>query len=932
MRSDVENSQDDPKFGDVPREPREIRFCRKCRTPLAVGSSGEFCPVCMLRNALFDTVKFSGEGLPVSSKPDSCEHRFEHYELVRREDGSSVELGRGAMGVTYKAIDINLRCPVALKIINARYLENESVRQRFVREARAAASLRHPNVASVFHLGKTGEDYFYAMEFVEGESLERVLKFRGPLELNLALEIVDQVAAALSAAYRQNLVHRDIKPDNLMVVFGEAGKVTVKVIDFGLAKALRAPVSEGNPSEAGMFFGSPGFSSPEQCSGEEADIRSDLYSLGVTLWVMLTGKPPFDGTVLEVIQKHLRQVPPVERLEHVPKAVVALIESLLEKDPGKRPESPYQLRAMLRQVRETLRADQTVSVGNWKDVQVSRGRPWFRKRRLILAVGAVIGIAMACYYFVYQRAPPHADAKSVAVLPFDNLGDDKQNEYFSEGLTTEVIFQLSKISDLRVVSRSSVLRYKAVPNAVPKPVPEIGAELGVATILESSVQRLENRVKITTILYDARTDTRLWGEAYDREIKDLFAIQSDVAQNIAAALHVRLSADERASIQRIPTQNLTAYDLYLRGLAFYELHHKDDNEKAIALFRQALEEDPKFSLAYTGLANAYIERVDEFEGEAFWLDSAIDVSQQAIALDPKQVRGYTALARAFSWKGFNDQANQCVQKALELAPNDVEALKRAAHQLTGAAHIDEKYALLRKCHTLSPNDPYPPLLLYELSAAVGEKDLAEKWMQRAIDLETDPERHRMMECERMIFRRDFTGALVGLRQLPLGLTTHDNTVLELVVACSVCVGDWPTVRRLASARLEKGPGSWDLDWDSWALYYLAFASRATGREAEAREKAKQVVARSREALARGKTIFWAQYYLAVASRFLETKEEAYQHLRIVFPDVLGVLPLMRDDPSMAPFVPDVEFQTMMSDFEKKNEVTRARIREIEKNS
>jgi hypothetical protein len=262
----------------------------------------------------------------------------------------------------------------------------------------------------------------------------------------------------------------------------------------------------------------------------------------------------------------------------------------------------------------------------------------------------------------------------------------------------------------------------------------------------------------------------------------------------------------------------------------------------------------------------------------------------------------------------------------------VEALKRAAHQLTDADQIDKKYALLRKCHTLSPNDPYAPRLLAELSAALGEKGLTEKWIQHAIDLETDPERRRMMECERMIFRRDFIGALIGLRQLPLELITHDNTVLELVVACSACVGDWPTVRQLASARLEKGPGSWEIDWDSWGLYYLALASRATGREAEAREKAELVVARSREALARGKRIFWAQYYLAVGSRFLEHKKEAYQHLRIVFPSVLAVLPLMRDDPSMAPFAADGEFQTMMSDSEKKNAVTGARIREIEKNS
>ena len=204
--------------------------------------------------------------------------RFEHFQVLLR-DGKPVELGRGGMGVTYKAIDTNLGTPVALKVINQAYLDSELMRQRFVAEARAAAGLRHPNVASVFHLGKSGEDYFYAMELVEGERLDRILRFRGPLETGLVLEIADQIAAALSAAYKKGLVHRDIKPANLMVVFGEQGKIAVKVIDFGLAQTFRLPDLYPNDHQSGAFCGTPQFASPEQCAGKEIDIRSDRSAL-----------------------------------------------------------------------------------------------------------------------------------------------------------------------------------------------------------------------------------------------------------------------------------------------------------------------------------------------------------------------------------------------------------------------------------------------------------------------------------------------------------------------------------------------------------------------------------------------------------------------------------------------------------------------------
>src|SRR5215468_5929137 len=252
----------------------------------------EFCPVCMLRRGLAGGVESGGSSVAETVRPTSDQppKRFEHYELVTGEDGRPVELGRGAMGVTYKAFDINLRCPVTLKVISERYLGDESARLRFVREARAAASVRHTNVASVFHLGKTGQNYFYAMEFVEGETLEKIIRRSGPLEVKLALEIVFQVAAGLAAIHQQKLVHRDIKPSNIMVRFEGGGGVTAKIIDLGLAK----PAPDVQPAESaisipGGFAGTPEFASPEQFAGVGVDIRSDLYALRATLWEMLTG-------------------------------------------------------------------------------------------------------------------------------------------------------------------------------------------------------------------------------------------------------------------------------------------------------------------------------------------------------------------------------------------------------------------------------------------------------------------------------------------------------------------------------------------------------------------------------------------------------------------------------------------------------------------
>lgn len=917
-------------------QPEPIRACPSCGTKLPALLPAERCPVCQLRGALdpdLESVPATADLPAVAMAEEAAAvvspSRFDHYELLTHSDGTAVELGHGGMGVTYKAFDTNLRCPVALKVVNPRYLKDESACIRFVREARAAARLRHPNVASVFHLGRKDNDYFYAMEFVEGETVDQLIKRRGPMGVELALDIVDQVSAALGAAHKEDIVHRDIKPANLMLRFGEDGGVNVKVIDFGLAKASSAGQSDPALSAPGSFAGTAHFASPEQCAGGEVDIRSDIYSLGATLWEMLTGNVPYQGTAAQVIGQHLHAPLPVNQLKHLPRPVVDLLKSMLEKDPARRPQSPSELRAALRSTKRALdskRVAKTLAFGKFTQPQQKSmlpGKRWLT----ITTAGALLACASAVgfYFFGLRSGPLIPIAKSVAVLPFDNLSESKENEYFSDGLTSEVIYQLSKVADLQVIARTSVLRYKNVPAAQRKPLNEIGAELGVGALLESSVQRIEDRVKIVTILYDARTNHRLWGASYDREMKDVFAIQSDLAEQIAAALQAKLSEEEQANLRRRPTESVSAYELYLQGRALWQNHRQEENDKAIDLFRQALEQDPKFVLGYVGLSDAYIERVKRFHGEDFWLDSAIDLCQQAISLDPKQLRAYTVLANAMNLKGWFDRMEAPVRAALELAPNDWDANRMAAAESTEFRREVEMYASIRKCFATNPNDSWAPYELALVCWTVGDKDLAEKWMQRAINLEPDTQRRRLMECERLVYRGEYAEALPGLRQVPADLKTHYTAASDLLLFCSMQVGDWPNVIRMVQAKLKTDSEN------PTALLRQALALRASGQPVEARQTAERAVALAQKKLPTAKAPRWMRWVIAIGNRFLDRKDEAYQRLRDLlanggFPDpVLG-----KADPGLDVFKSDSEFQSILADLDQQDQAKRARILEIEK--
>jgi hypothetical protein len=330
------------------------RKCDVCGTPYS--ENAEFCPVCALRAALDKAQSSAHSSIETKEEliPAGLPLRYENYEILRHADGTPIELGRGAMGITYKAIDVDLRCPVALKVISDRYLADESVRLRFLREARLAASVRDANVASVFHLGKTGQNYYYAMEFVEGETLESLIKRSSRLDVKIALQVMVQVTAGLHAVHKQKLVHRDIKPSNIMVSFEEGGAVTAKIIDLGLAKTFDEPNSQSGISMPGTFVGTPTFASPEQFTGVGIDIRSDLYSLGITFWAMLTGEPPFKGTAADVMYKHQYVSLPLGELKLVPLPVVTLLEALVQKDPSQRFQTPADLLKAIRTVTEVI--------------------------------------------------------------------------------------------------------------------------------------------------------------------------------------------------------------------------------------------------------------------------------------------------------------------------------------------------------------------------------------------------------------------------------------------------------------------------------------------------------------------------------------------------------------------------------------------------
>jgi serine/threonine protein kinase/tetratricopeptide (TPR) repeat protein len=710
---------------------KSSRACPVCGTPF----TGELCPVCVLRGALGNEQTVSQSVGPTLS---TSELRFEHYEVLTRDDGTPLELGRGAMGVTYKALDVNLRYAVALKVINARFIGDESARRRFVREARAAASVRHPNVASVFHLGKSGDSYFYAMEFVDGESLDKVIRRSGRLDPSTALKVTTLVAAGLEAIDKQKLVHRDIKPSNIMVSMHGDNVANAKIIDLGLAKGTVA--DDGSISEIsiqGTFAGTPAYASPEQFSGAGADIRSDLYSLGITLWEMLVGEVPFKGSTSRLIYQHQHATPPVDKLTQVPQPVIVLLEILLEKDPDRRLQTPIELLQVIPKVTEALESRQRVTTDQLrsgadrivaKPKQSTRSlHPLLTGARmrsfgwmLVLVLG-IAGLLLAWIFFsgygghfLNQRVAEAVSAeKSIAVLPFENISANKDDAYFADGVQDEILSNVARVSQLKVISRTSVMQYRADTK---RDLRQIANALGVANILEGTVRRVANRVRITIELVDARTDQTIWSESYDRDLTDIFAIQSDVAQAVATRLSAQLSREERKEIEEKPTNNLEAYDLYLQAkqllgppnsVLVLRASEKGTFSKAISLLEEATQKDRKFALAYCMIAKAhdymYSDRVDPTPERRALGDAAVN---EALRLRPDLSEVHLAAAfHLFTCYRDGDRARVQIAIAAQALSNNPDLLQLTAFIDRVQGRWEKSTAGLERAATLDPRNP-----------------------------------------------------------------------------------------------------------------------------------------------------------------------------------------------------------------------------------
>jgi serine/threonine protein kinase/Flp pilus assembly protein TadD len=714
------------------------RTCAVCG--MVLPEDATYCPVCALHGAL--------QTQAYSASDTSSQLRFEHYTVLEKADGKPLELGRGAMGVTYKAFDVHLQRPVALKIINAQLFGNESARLRFVREARAAASVRHPNVASVFHIGESGGNHYYTMEFVDGESLTAFIRRSGFLETDLALEIVGQIAAGLAAIEKQHIVHRDIKPSNIMVSLQDGSLESVKIIDLGLAKGV---AEENTLSTVGAFIGTPAYASPEQFAGIGTDIRSDLYSLGVTLWEMLSGKLPFSGSVAELMYQHQHAEPPVERLKSVPAPATALLQVLLAKDPNQRFQAPGQLQQALTKVRAAIDSGSRLTAEKLRfsvdrsTENLSKGKRRRQTFRWLLGSGLCFAVALIAWFFFvghvgflfnHRATEAVVPEKSIAVLPFESLSEKKSDAYFADGVQEEILNNLAKIAQLKVISRTSVMQYRGDEG---HDLRQIANALGVANVLEGAVRREGNRVRVSTQLIDARSDKTIWADAYDRDLTDIFAIQSDISQTIANKLRAVLSVEERRRIDNRPTSDLAAYDLYLKAKGFIAISNINplptgNFQKplldALSLLDQAVELDPKFALAYCAAAEANWRLYSAYDTTPARRSLGDEAVAHALRLQPELPEAHLASARQlYLCYRDNDRARVQLEIAKRGLPNDSEALELEAlmdrRQGNYEKAIQEFYAVI----ALDPRNPMTELantlwMNRQFSAAARQFDRA----------------------------------------------------------------------------------------------------------------------------------------------------------------------------------------------------------------
>jgi serine/threonine protein kinase/Tfp pilus assembly protein PilF len=629
--------------------------------------------------------------------PDSLiGQSISHYKVTRK-------LGSGGMGVVYEAEDSKLGRRVAVKFLPETMAQDSQLIERFQREARAASALNHPNICTIHAIEQFGGQHFLVMELLEGQTLGQIMT-KQPFAMDKLLPVAIQIADALESAHAKGIVHRDIKPANLFLT--DRGQV--KVLDFGLAKIERGEMPEAGSTSSmdtiaagltspGAAVGTISYMSPEQARGHLVDARTDLFSLGTVLYQLGSGMLPFRGdtsaTVFDAILNR-EPVPVVEVNPALPLEFGRVLAKLLEKDRSLRCQSATELKTDLNRLKRDLDS------GNKRAADLTESK----------------------------SGPPKASTKSVAVLYFENLSGVREDEYLRDGITEDIITELSKIRGLNTYSRPTVLAFRD-KQVTPG---QIGQQLKAAYVLTGSLRRSGNRLRITTQLVDTSTDFPLWSERYDREMKDVFEVQDEIARKIAEALRVTLSPQELEALAIKPTENLQAYDLYLRGKRYARRQTRQDLEFALQMFENAVTIDPSFALAYAACANACAMFYCNYSRDMVWVERARNASGKAVALRWDLPEVQVSQAWVLYATDLHDEAVRMVQKAIERKRDCEGAYYLLCRALFSAGRYQEVTAVAEPALEASGEDynVYVPIL--NALGALGKIEVRRNIQLRAV--------------------------------------------------------------------------------------------------------------------------------------------------------------------------------------------------------
>jgi serine/threonine protein kinase/tetratricopeptide (TPR) repeat protein len=604
--------------------------------------------------------------------------------------GIDREIGRGGMATVYLAQDTKHQRSVAIKVLHP-YLAMNLGPERFLREIQIAAQLQHPHIVPLYDSGQAGDLLYYVMPYIEGESLRQRLDREKRLPVEDTLHLARAVAAALDYAHRHQVVHRDIKPENVMLHEGEA-----MVTDFGIAKAVTAAASD-NLTQTGSTVGTPAYMSPEQASGVvDLDGRSDVYSLGCMVFEMLTGRTPFVGPTAQAIIAQSFTTPP-PKLRAAREAVPDWLESAVDKSLGKEPAARFDSAALFAQALKPSGVSTPPGA-----TRVSSSVP-----------------------------PPSPSAsKSIAVLPFVNMSADPENEYFTDGIAEEIINALTKVQALRVASRTSSFAFKGKN----QDIRQVGEQLNVGTVLEGSVRKAGTKLRVTAQLVNVTDGYHLWSDRYDRELQDVFAIQDEIAGNIVRALRVVLSDAEKRAIEKAPTDNVQAYDYYLRGRQFFHQFRRTGIQFARRMFERAIEVDPNYAMAYAGVADCCAFLFMYWDGSKSNLESADSASRKALELDPELAESHASRGFAVSLSKRYDDARTEFETALRLNPKLYEAHYLYARACFQEGKLEEAVRHYQDAAAVRPEDYQALLLMQAPLKALGRRAEAEATLRRGLQV------------------------------------------------------------------------------------------------------------------------------------------------------------------------------------------------------